>query len=311
MIHAQKSMSGRAWAELFFLGLIWGAVFLAARLALDEVGVLTAVAHRTFWAALVLWMAVFWMRLPVPRTAGVWGAFAVMGLLNNIIPFTLLNWSQLHIESGLASIFNATTAVFGVVVAAMFFADERLTLRKSLGVAVGFAGVATAIGLDSLMRFDITSIAQIAALAATLSYAFAGVWARKRLAGLKPQVAAAGMVTCSALITLPAAWVVDGPFSLSLSPVTWGALGYLSVVATAAAYLLYYRVLGMAGSGNLMLVTLLIPPLAILLGAVVLNETLSPNAFIGFGLLALGLVILDGRIVSFLRKSRGETEPSA
>lgn len=299
-------MSTRAWAELLLLGIVWGGVFLAARLALNEVSVLTAVAHRTFWAALVLWAAVFVLRLPIPTSPRIWGAFAVMGLLNNIIPFTLLNWSQLHIESGLASIFNATTAVFGVVVAAMFFADERMTTRKAVGVAVGFAGVATAIGLENLTQFDITSIAQLAALGATLSYAFAGVWARKRLAGLSPQVAAAGMVTCSALFALPAAWIVDGPFRFDLMLVTWVSLAYYSVIATAGAYLLYYRVLDMAGSGNLMLVTLLIPPLAIVLGALVLNESLSPNAFIGFGLLALGLVILDGRIFLLVKKPRGE-----
>lgn len=295
-------MSSRAWAEILLLGFVWGGVFLAARLALDEVGVLTAVAHRTFWAAIVLWIAVAVLRLPIPRDPKVWGAFLVMGLLNNIIPFTLLNWSQLYIESGLASIFNATTAIFGVVVAAFYFADEKLTARKSLGVGVGFLGVAMTIGLDSLIQFNLTRLAQLAALAATLSYAFAGVWARKRLAGLPPQMAAAGMVTCSAIIALPAAWIVDGPFRLDLSVITWAALGYYSVIATAGAYLLYYRVLAMAGSGNLMLVTLLIPPFAIVLGSIVLEETLPANAFAGLGLLALGLVILDGRIWRWFRR---------
>lgn len=296
IITSQKTMSSRAWAELLLLGFVWGGVFLAVRLALNEVGVLTAVAHRTFWAAIVLWIAVAALRLPVPRDPKVWGAFLVMGLLNNIIPFTLLNWSQLYIESGLASIFNATTAIFGVVVAAFYFADEKLTARKSLGVCIGFLGVATTIGLGNLTQFNLTSLAQLAALAATLSYAFAGVWARKRLVGLPPQMAAAGMVTCSALIALPAAWFVDGPFRFDLSVTAWAALGYYSVIATAGAYLLYYRVLAMAGSGNLMLVTLLIPPFAIVLGALVLNESLPANAFVGLGLLALGLLILDGRV---------------
>ncbi|MBR9842247.1 MAG: DMT family transporter [Rhodobacteraceae bacterium] len=292
----QKTLSPRAWAELFLLGVIWGGVFLAARLALNEVGVLTAVAHRTFWAALVLWAAVLWLRLPIPTSPRLWGAFLVMGALNNLIPFSLLNWSQLHIESGLASIFNATTAIFGVLVAAMFFADERLTARKLIGVSLGFSGVALAIGLENLARFDPRALAQWAALGATLSYALAAVWARKALAGLAPQVAAAGMVTCSALIALPLAWIVDGPITLALSPVTWGALAYYSVIATALAYLLYYRVLAMAGSGNLALVTLLIPPFAIALGALVLDEALPPRAYLGFVLLGLGLLILNGRL---------------
>ncbi|MDV4144118.1 DMT family transporter [Shimia sp. FJ5] len=292
----QMSLSPRAWAELFLLGAIWGGVFLAARLALNEVGVLTAVAHRTVWAALTLWGVVLWLRLPVPTSPRLWAAFAIMGLLNNLIPFTLLNWAQLHIESGLASIFNATTAVFGVLVAAAIFADERLTRQKLLGVTLGFLGVATAIGLENLARFDPRALAQWAALGATLSYAVAGVWARKALSGLAPQIAAAGMLTCSALVALPLAWIVDGPLTLALSPVTWGALAYYAVIGTALAYLLYYRVLAMAGSGNLMLVTLLIPPFAIALGALVLGEALAPRAYFGFALLALGLLVLNGRL---------------
>ncbi len=298
----QTSLTSRAWAELFLLGFVWGGVFLAARLALNEVGVLTAVAHRTFWAALILWCVVLLKRQKLPTGLRVWGAFLGMGLLNNIIPFTLLNWSQLYIESGLASIFNATTAIFGVLVAAFFFVDEKLTKRKVIGVSVGFLGVATTIGLENITRLDLTSLAQLAALGATLSYAFAGVWARKRLIGMPPEIAAAGMLTMSSVVALPLAWMVDGPFRMDLMPVTWIALIYYASIATAGAYLLYYRVLAMAGSGNLMLVTLLIPPFAILLGALVLDETLPANAFAGFALLSLGLVILDGRLVTRLFK---------
>ncbi|MGR3759312.1 DMT family transporter [Roseobacteraceae bacterium NS-SX3] len=300
---AQKTISPRAWTELLLLGTIWGGSFLAIRIALDEVPVLTSVLHRCGWAALVLWGAVLLMRLPVPRGPRVWGAFLVMGLLNNVIPFALMAWGQLHIETGLTSILNAATAVFGVIVAAAVFADERLTLRKGLGVALGFLGVATAIGLEQFSRFDLRSTAHLAVLAGTLSYAFAAAWARAKLTGLPPQVAAAGMLTGSALCLLPAALVIDGPVAFDLQPVTWGAIGYYAVIATAGAYLLYYRVLAQAGSGNLMLVTLIIPPVAIVLGAVVRDETLPPQAFLGFALLALGLLILNGRLPR-LRRAR-------
>ena len=177
-----------------------------------------------------------------------------------------------------------------------FFADERLTLRKTLGVLIGFFGVATAIGLDFLRNFDLSSLAQLAVLLGTVSYAFASVWARTRLSGLSPQVAAAGMLTGASVITLPLAWIVEGPISLSLQTDTTLAIAYYTLIATAGAYLLYYRVLAMAGSGNLMLVTLLVPPVAITLGAWILDEALGPNAYLGFALLALGLVILDGRL---------------
>ena len=201
----------------------------------------------------------------------------------------------MHIASGLTSIFNAATAIFGVVAAALFFADERITARRAIGVTLGFAGVATAIGLDSLHNFDLQSLAQLAVLGGAASYALAGVWARKHLGGLHPVLAAAGMLTGSSLITLPLAWQVEGPITLALAPDTLVAIAYYSIIATAGAYLLYYRILQMAGSGNLMVVTLLIPPVAITLGAWVRNETLGPQAYAGFALLALGLVVLDGR----------------
>ncbi|MEL6566105.1 MAG: DMT family transporter [Pseudomonadota bacterium] len=298
----QKSLSGRAWAELLLLAVIWGGSFLSIRIALDEVGPLTSVAHRTVWAMLVLWAVVVAMRLPVPRDPRVWLAFLGMGILNNVIPFGLMAWGQLYIETGLTSILNAATAIFGVIVAALVFADERITLRKGIGVTLGFLGVATAIGLDNFRNFDLRSLAQIAILGGTISYALAGAFARHFLGGLSPQVAAAGMLTGASVVTLPLAWSVEGPISLALQTDTILAIGYYAIIATAGAYLLYYRVLAMAGSGNLMLVTLLIAPVAITLGALVRHEALSPNAFIGFGLLALGLIILDGRVWASLRR---------
>ncbi|QFT59835.1 putative DMT superfamily transporter inner membrane protein [Sulfitobacter sp. THAF37] len=281
---------------MLLLAAIWGASFVSTRVSLDEIGPLWAVAHRVGWAMLALWGAVWLMRLKLPRDPRVWGAFLVMGVLNNVVPFGLMAWGQLHIESGLTSILNAATAIFGVIAAAVFFADERITLRKAVGVMTGFAGVATAIGLENLARLDLRSLAQLAVIGGTVSYALASVWARKMLSEQPPQVAAAGMVTGATLIMLPAAWIVEGPVDLTLAPRTWAAIAHYALLGTALAYLLYYRVLGMAGSGNLMLVTLLIPPFAIVLGAVLLNEALRPAAYAGFALLAVGLLILNGRI---------------
>ncbi|MEP3345953.1 MAG: DMT family transporter [Litoreibacter sp.] len=302
-MNTQKTMTTGAWLELTLLSLIWGGSFLSIRLALNEIPVMTAVAHRVFWAMLILWCYILIRKHPIPRSPKIWGAFLVMGALNNVIPFVLMGWGQLHIETGLTSIMNATTAVFGVVVASILFADERLTWNRAAGVLLGFLGVTTAIGLQNLTQFDIRSTAQIAVIAGTLSYALAGAWARKTLSSLPPQVAAAGMLTGAALIMLPLAFAVDGAPSLNLSLTAWGAVGYYSIIATAGAYLLYYRILSMAGSGNLMLCTLLVAPVAIVLGALVLGEDLAPRAYAGFALLALGLLVLDGRIFGILRKA--------
>lgn len=296
----QRSLSPRAWAELVLLSAIWGGSFLSIRIALDAVPVLWAVTHRVFWAALALWALVLLRGLPLPRGGRIWGAFLVMGLLNNAIPFTLMAWGQLHIETGLTAILNAATAIWGVLVAALVFADERLSLRKAAGVGLGFLGVATAIGLDALTRFDLRSAAQLAVLAGTLSYALAGSWARAQLTGVPPLVSATGMLTASSALLVPLALVLDGPPSLALPASAWGAIAYYALAATAFAYLLYYRVLAMAGAGNLLICTLLIPPVAIVLGTVVRGEALLPQAYAGFALLGLGLAILDGRPLAWI-----------
>lgn len=293
----QKSMSARAWTELLLLAAIWGASFLSNRIALDEVGVFTAVAFRVTGACAILWAYVLIRGLPLPRSPVVWAAFLMMGFLNNAIPFTLINWGQLTIPSGLAAILNASTALMGVTAAAIAFRDETLTGRRLAGVLLGFAGVIVVIGWQALTAFDITSLAQLALLGASLSYACAGVWARKMLGGLAPQVAAAGMLTGSTLLMLPVALLHDGVPSFAYGWHAWGALLYLAVFATAGAYLLYYRVLGMAGAGNLSLVTLLVAPFAIALGALVLGEALPPRDYAGFALIAAGLLLIDGRIL--------------
>jgi len=297
----QKSIPPGAWADILLLSLLWGASFLSISVALREVPVFTTVAFRVGVAAVLLWGYVWLRRIPVPRGGRIWLGMAGMGVLNNAIPFTLIVWGQQHIASGLASILNASTAIFGVVVAALFLADERLTRRKIAGVGLGFLGVITAIGPAALTYLSLTSLSQLALVGAAISYAFSGVWARKMMTGASPQLAAAGMTTFSTLIMVPVALWHDGVPNLSHSATTWAALAYLSVAATAMAYMLYYRVLEKAGSGNLMVVTLMVAPVAILLGALVLGEALPHRAYAGFALLVAGLLVLDGRALRLVQ----------
>lgn len=299
----QKHISARAWLELLLLGLIWGGVFLAAAIALKEIPPFTLVAIRATLAALVLWSVVAIRGSRIPKGWRVWRALFVMGILNNAIPFTLLTLGQTQIESGLTSIFNAGTAVFGILVAAIFLKDERLTNRKLMGVVLGISGIIYTVGYESLRSFDLRSLGQLACIGATISYAFAGVWARKNLSGLRPDSATAGMLTAAALVTVPIALFVEGRPSLSYSAQTWGAMLYYVPIATAFAYLLYFRILEMAGSANTLLVTLLVSPVAITLGALVLNENLPARSYIGFGLIALGLMVIDGRIWKLARRT--------
>ena len=257
--------------------------------------------HRVGWAALLLWLVVLTRGVAVPRHPALWGAFLVMGVLNTVLPFSLIAWGQLHVESGLTSIFNAMTAPLGVIVAAVVLRDEPLTWNRLTGVLVAFAGAAMVIGLDGVTSFNPRALGQWAILGGALSYAVAGAWARRTLRGVDPMIAAAGMLTGSTLVMLPLASVAEGVPGLALSGETWGAIGYYAIVATAGAYLLYYRVLAMAGAGNLLLCTLLIPPVAILLGWAFLGERLGVDALTGFGVIACGLLLLDGRILGRMR----------
>lgn len=294
---AAPTMSGRAWIELSLLSLLWGGSFFSIAIALREIGPFTVVLHRVGWAALLLWLIIAVRSYAVPRDWRIWGAFLVMGCLNNVIPFSLMTWGQLHVESGLVSIFNAMTAPLGVLVAAVLLSDERLNTNRLAGVLLAFLGACVVIGIDNLGTLDLRALGQWAVICGALSYAFAAVWAKTTLSGVEPLVAAAGMLTGSTLVMLPTASILEGVPMLALTGTTWAAIAYYAIFATAAAYLLYYRVLGMAGSGNLMLCTLLIPPVAIFLGWAFLKERLAPEAFIGFGLIAAGLIVIDGRIL--------------
>ena len=301
-MNTSPSIPLRAWFDLLLLALIWGAIFLVIEFALRGLTPLWAVVHRVFWATIALWLIALWRGYRPPKTAAIWVGFMVMGALNNAIPFSLITWAQVEIESGLASIFNATTAFFGITVAAAFLADERLTAQRIAGVVLGIAGVAVIMGVNALTSFDPRNLAQLAILGAALSYAFAGVWARKRLSGLTPLISAAGMLTGSSLIMIPLAWVAEGPPATSFSVETIGAIIYMSMFGTVAAYLLYYRILAAAGSGNLMLVTVIMPPISIWLGWLVLGETLTTEALIGCAMIIAGLVVLDGRLWRFVRR---------
>ena len=286
---------------LLLLAAVWGGAFFFGAVAVKEVPPLTVTLHRVIWAVPVLMIVVWWRGVKVPRSLRTWGAYLVMGALNNAIPFSLIFWGQTAIESGLASILNGTTAVFGAVVAGLLLADEPLTPRKIVGAVFGLFGVAVIMGVDVLTNLDPRNLAQLAILGAALSYAFAGVWGKTRLSQNAPEMNALGMLIGSTVLMLPIAIWSDGLPALNLSMGVWASLLSVALLSTALAYLLYFAILTRAGSANLMLVTLLIPPFAIGLGVVFLGEQLGYEAWIGFGIIAIGLMINDGRLLAKIR----------
>jgi len=295
-MNTQASMTGTAWAMMLALAAVWGGSFFFVEIALTEETPLTIVLHRVFWALPVLGAVLWWKALSVPRDPRVWGAYLVMGALNNVIPFSLIVWGQKYLEGGLASILNGMTAMFGAVVAGLLLADERLTANKIAGAALGLVGVAVIIGPKALGGLDLRDLAQLAILGAGLSYAFASVWGKVSLRGIAPEVNAFGMLTGSTVLAIPLVLAFEGVPSFEYSWAVWGSLLGIAWLATALAYLLYFGILVRAGAANLMLVTLLVPPFAVALGAAFLGERLSSVAGIGFALIALGLAVTDGRL---------------
>ncbi|MFM9842668.1 MAG: DMT family transporter [Dongiaceae bacterium] len=283
------------WGLLVLLSAVWGGSFFFAAVALPEVGPLTVVASRVAIAAILLHGFILLRGMRMPADGRTWAAFVAMGLLNNAIPFSLIFWGQTHIASGLASILNATTPLFTVVIAHFLTRNEKITGGRGLGVLIGFAGVVVMIGTDLLSGLSTNLLAQLAVLGAAVAYAFATIYGR-RFRLLPPICTATGQVTASTILILPVVLFVDRPWSLPMPGwQTFAALAGLGAICTAFAYGLYFRILRTAGSTNISLVTFLVPVSALLLGMVILGERLEPKHFLGMALIGIGLAAIDGR----------------
>jgi drug/metabolite transporter (DMT)-like permease len=298
-VRQQRAMTASEWGLLLLLSLFWGSSFFYIGVAVKELPPFTIVAARLTIAATLLWLAAPFTGLSPVRLWAQAPALAALGVLNNVVPFSLIVRSQTHLASGLSSILNATTPVFTVIVAHLFTAEEKLDAPRLTGALIGFAGVATMIGPDLLGGLGDNVAAEGAALLAALCYALASVFGRRfRRLGLTPIEVATGQVTASCAMLLPLVLLVDAPWTLPApSATTLAALLGLGSLSTALGYVLYFRILAGAGATNVMLVTVLAPVTAILLGAAALGERLAPRDFLGLALIALGLACIDGRLV--------------
>jgi len=299
-----KVMDPKEWVLLLVLSVLWGGSFFFAKVAVAEIPPLTVVLGRVAVAAAALWLAVRATGRRVPRDGAVWAAFFAMGALNNLIPFSLIFWGQTQIASGLAAILNATTPLFTVVLAHLLTTDERMTRNRLAGVLTGFAGVVLMVGPAALPGLGLSVLAQLAVLAAAVSYAFAGIFGRRfRRLGVAPMVTAAGQVSATTVMMIPLVLLVDRPWTLvPPGALALGAVVALALLSTAVAYVIYFRLLASAGATNLALVTFLIPVSAILLGTLVLGERLDLRHFGGMLLIGLGLAAIDGRPLMAVRR---------
>jgi len=287
-------MDGTDWSLLIFLSILWGGAFFFAGVAVQEMPPLTVVLLRVLIAALCLLPFFWYMGHRLPRGLKAWAPFLGMGLLNNVLPFGFIFAGQTYVTVGLASVINATTPLFAVLVLAAFGA-ERLTAYRVIGVLLGVAGVAVLKGVGG---DDGETIGILLCLAGALSYGFAAIWGRKYLSGVAPMQAATCQLLSSTAIMAVIVCIVDQPWTLPMpSSATIGSVVALAVFATALAYIVFFKILVRAGAGNVMLVTLLIPVSAMLLGIAFLDEPLRLRDVAGAVIIGAGLIFIDGRLI--------------
>ncbi len=301
---ARYSMGLQEWALLITLSILWGGSFFFSKIALGELRPFTIVFARVSLAALILNMVLLATGQRLPAAPKRWAAFVVMGALNNVIPFSLIFWGQTQITSGMASILNATTPLCTILLAHFLTRDERLTWRKGVGVLFGLLGVVTLIGWKFVRGLQGNLWAELAVLGAAIAYACAGIFG-KRLSSISPLVVATGQLTCATIWMLPIVLLLDRSFMLSIpSRSILVALMALAVLSTALAYLIYFRLLALVGASNLLLVTFLIPVSALTLGALILSESISLRQLAGMALIGIGLLWIDGRLLSRFHNTR-------
>jgi len=298
-----RKMGALEWVLLFVLSCLWGGSFFFIEVALTGLPIFTIVFLRVCIAAVILTVYLSIRKIRLPSGGGVWKSLIVLGVLNNVIPFCMIVWGQSSITGGMASILNATTPFFAVIAAHLFTKDEKLNLYKGTGVLLSFAGVLILIGYKAFGGQENQIPGQAAVLAAALSYSLGGVWGRRfKSMNIKPVVISAGQFICSSILLLPVMLLHDKPWTLPMPGWSvWAAVLGIASLSTALAYIIYFRILGVSGATNVLLVTFLIPLSAILLGVLFLGETLEPQHFAGMAVIGLGFLFIDGRFLPPLR----------
>lgn len=298
---AVPMMAAPDWALLGVMSLMFGGAFTFIELGLRAADPVTLMALRVTIGGPALALVLFVTGGNLPKGRFVWRGLFIIGTLNTAVPFALIMWAQTHLTSGLTAILNASTPLFAVLLAHVFIVEEKLRAHRLAGVLMGLAGIVVVMGPQTLEGTGGHPGAQIAVLAGALSYALAGVYGRRYGFGnLPPLQAAAGMLLAAAVAAVPMAFILGDPAAsvaaLAGDPVALSGVLGLGLVSTAATYPLYFILLRRVGVGNLLLVAILAPAVGVLLGVVVLNESLAWAAVLGLALILAGLVVMDGRL---------------
>lgn len=276
---------------LLALATLWGASYTFIKLGVATIPPVTLIAARTLIAGGIL-LAVMGVRgIALPRDPAVWRRFLVQACFNSVIPFTLIAWAERHVDAGLATILNSNAPIFTFLLALVFLRHDRPTPRQLFGVLAGLAGICLVVGINAFDGLGQQLVAQIALVAAAVSYGAAAIFGRN-FNGLDPMVPAAGSMICGAIVLIPVSVVIDQPWTLSPSPSSLWALLGLAVFSTALAFVIYFRLIQTLGSVGTTAQAYLRVPIGVGLGAAFLGETLSVTAWAGLACVIVGIAAM-------------------
>lgn len=288
-------MSPKDWVKFICLGLVWGSSFLWIKIAVAEVGPLTLVSYRVWFALLGLVVALALVRPRRPQQKDLPALF-LLAVFNVAVPFALISWSEQTITSAMASILNSTVPLFTILIAPLFLSEERLTPRRLLGLLMGFAGVVVLVSTPSGGGLGRLGPGTLAMLLAALCYAGSAVFARRRTHHLSAEVQSIGQMLGASLIISPAAALLEAPFHLPRLPITWVALAWLGLLGSCVGTLLFYSLLKTAGPTRTTLTTYVFPLVGVALGWAVLGEQPGWRLLAGGMLIISGIVIVNSRL---------------
>jgi drug/metabolite transporter (DMT)-like permease len=297
-------LDGTGWLLIGILSILWGGAFFLIEVGLRSYPPITLVFMRLALAVPPMWLAMRLMGERLPTEPRIWGLLAIVGALNCALPFILFFWGQQYLDSGYASILNATTPLWGVITAHFLTSDEKATPARIIGVLIGMAGIVVMVGPEAMKGLSNNLLAQLACIVSTIFYSFAAIYGRRlSQTELTPMAVATGQTMMAALMMVPIVAVMDQPWAMATPRLDSTLAGItLALFSTALAYTLYFRLIDRSGASNAQLVAFLMPILAVILGIAFLGESLSGGQIAGAGLIAVGLVILDGRLVARFQK---------
>ena len=294
-------MKLKEWGVFTLLGLIWGTSFLWIKIAVQEVGPFVLVAFRLLFGLLGLLVVMFFQRQNIPRYRRTWLAFLFMGFFNTALPFTLISWGETRIDSGLASILNGTVPLFTIIIAHFWLHDEKITLPRIGGLAVGFIGVVVLVSRDvGPQGLHGNVFGQLAVIAAAVSYALAITFSRRYLRGVAPVLQSFAVLLIADAMLWLAVPVAEKPLIWPSLPMTWLALAWLGVLGSCTAYLMFFWLINAWGPTRASLVTYVFPVIGLLLGIIFLGETADWRLLAGSLLIVGGILVVNLKQFSWI-----------